>query len=121
MGFEFLLSWLYAGSTTTLQLQLKSPVLPRYGPDFPHLTVTVEQQTRERLHVVIRAADTPRWEVPQHLIPRWVAEGGGGGGERGAGGEGGGEGEGEEEEGEGEEGEEEEEEEEGKGKEEEEG
>jgi hypothetical protein len=60
-------------------------VLPQYGPDFDALTVLVEPQTPQRLHLKISppAATTassssssnetpPWWEVPGFLIPRCV-------------------------------------------------
>lgn len=74
------------GSCTTLTLGLDEPVLPRYGRDFDALTVLVEPQTPQRLHLKISppAADSsggggsrtngtnPRWEVPGFLVPRYA-------------------------------------------------
>jgi hypothetical protein len=59
-----------AGAATTLQLNLSSPQLQQYGPDFQQLTMVVEQQTPTRLHIKILPAGTPRWEIPSSLIPR---------------------------------------------------
>lgn len=73
------------GSCTTLTLGLDEPVLPQYGPDFDALTVLVEPQTPQRLHLKISppAANSgggghrtngtnPRWEVPGFLVPRYA-------------------------------------------------
>jgi hypothetical protein len=74
-----------AGASTTLTLKLVAPVEPQYGPDFKALTVLLEPQTPQRLHVKISpAADStagedegvgrqqaPRWEVPEWLLTRF--------------------------------------------------
>lgn len=71
-----------AGASTILNLKLVAAVEPQYGPDFNALTVLLEPQTPQRLHVKISpaAASTagqdvgghqgPRWEVPEWLLPR---------------------------------------------------
>jgi hypothetical protein len=71
-----------AGASTTLTLNLVAPVEPQYGPDFTTLTVLLEPQTPQRLHVKISPAggstaaeggngqQGSRWEVPEWLLPR---------------------------------------------------
>eukprot|EP00877_Chromochloris_zofingiensis_P000355 jgi/Chrzof1/1031/Cz01g37220.t1 len=59
-----------AGPNTTLQLQLLKQILPELGRDFTDLTVAVEYQSPQRLHVKITPVGVQRWEVPENLIPR---------------------------------------------------
>ncbi|KAJ1260398.1 hypothetical protein BS78_10G229100 [Paspalum vaginatum] len=42
------------------------------GPDVQRLSLTASLETNSRLHVRITDADHPRWEVPQHVVPRQV-------------------------------------------------
>eukprot|EP00878_Enallax_costatus_P021337 GHUV01022586.1.p1 GENE.GHUV01022586.1~~GHUV01022586.1.p1 ORF type:complete len:196 (+),score=41.55 GHUV01022586.1:353-940(+) len=57
--------------TTELLLQLAQPILPQYGPDYEQLSVLVEAQTPQRVHVKISpTGDSTRWQVPEFLIPR---------------------------------------------------
>eukprot|EP00877_Chromochloris_zofingiensis_P000332 jgi/Chrzof1/1029/Cz01g37200.t1 len=58
------------GPNAKLQLQLLKQILPALGQDFSKLTVAVEYQTPQRLHVKITPVGVQRWEVPENLIPR---------------------------------------------------
>ena len=41
-----------------------------YGPDYAALTVTVDFETNERVHVKIAPTGVARWEVPEFIFPR---------------------------------------------------
>lgn len=58
------------GLKSTVQLSLGSELLQQYGKSFRDLSVEVIPETASRLRVKVSPTGTPRWEVPQSIVPR---------------------------------------------------
>lgn len=54
----------------TADLTLAGGACNVYGTDLKDLTLTVEHQTNDRLHVIIQDADQEVYQVPQSVLPR---------------------------------------------------
>ncbi len=54
----------------TASLTLAGDACNVYGTDLKDLTLTVEYQTAERLHVIIQDADQQVYQVPESVLPR---------------------------------------------------
>ncbi|KAA8910594.1 alpha-glucosidase [Sphaerosporella brunnea] len=60
-------------SSLTADLKLIGKGCAIYGPDIPSLKLSVNYDTKERLHVKITDADNERYEVPEITLPRPAA------------------------------------------------
>ncbi|GAB4840783.1 hypothetical protein Ancab_021545 [Ancistrocladus abbreviatus] len=72
VGYGYGVEWAAVGAsgrslTAMLRLIRESSV---YGPDIPRLSLTVSLEKNDRLRIRITDAHSPRWEIPQDILPR---------------------------------------------------
>jgi alpha-glucosidase len=60
----------HTGRGLTADLTLAGDACNAYGTDLTDLTLTVEHQTNERLHVIIQDAAQQVYQVPEDVLPR---------------------------------------------------
>ncbi|KAI1908859.1 hypothetical protein LOZ12_005095 [Ophidiomyces ophidiicola] len=59
-----------SGSILSLDLQLAGPPCGKHGEDSENLSLRVEYQTENRLHVMIHDSEKDRYQVPDSVLPR---------------------------------------------------